>query len=162
MNLVSDSRSGTATVTCVSGAPAAPVPTPTGSPTITPGPNPGGDGTGSVSVFIGSALPAAIILTADPLRIEAGDPRESTIVANVLDLDGNPVANVPVIFQITGSTGSVNERLESESNPRFTDNNGRAVDVLRTNYPLNAPQKQVTVTATTANGITASVVVFIN
>jgi hypothetical protein len=165
MNLVSDSRSGTANVTCVSGAPADTGPAPSPSPTGSPGPVPvpGGSGSGSVQVVIGSALPARIILTADPLRIEPSDPRESTIVATVLDAVGNSVANVPVFFQITTVTGGpVNERLESEGRAVHTDNSGRAIDVLRTSYPPSSPSKQVTVTATAANGITATVVVVIN
>jgi hypothetical protein len=166
-NLVSDSRSGIAVVTCVSGAPAAPGPAPSPSPDPSPtAPAPGGSGSGSIQVVIGTALPRVVIATADPATIEAADPRESTIVANVFDAAGNPVANVPIIFRIVPVSGSLppdTERLESESNPRFTDNNGRALDVLRTHYPPGSPQKQVAVLASTPiAGVEDTVEVTIN
>jgi hypothetical protein len=162
VNLVSDSRSGTANVTCSSGAPADTGPAPSPSPTTGPAPTPGGSGSGSVQVIIGSVLPARMFLTADPIRIEPSDPRESTIIATVFDASGNAAVNVPVIFQITSVTGgTVNERFEIDG-AVHTDNSGRAINVLRTNYSPSSPSKQVTVTATTANGITATVVVIIN
>lgn len=153
VNLVSDSRSGTAQVIGVSGGPA---PTPSGSPA----PGPSGSGSGSVTVVIGSALPTLVIVTAEPIRIEKTDPRESFIIANVFDENGNTVANVPVIFTIDGDPAT--ERMVSEGAPRFTDNSGRAEDVMKTKYDLKAAQKVVTVRATTANGITATTLVTIN
>ena len=159
MNLVSDSRSGIAVVTCVSGGPAETGPAPSPSPTIAP--TPGGSGSGSVQVVIGTARPARVDVTADPNPIQPDGPRESVISAFVFDEFGNPIANVPVIFDISESTSS--ERLESEGQPRFTDNNGRAQDVLRTQYPPSSPPKDVTVVATVlGTGDTGQVVVTIN
>jgi len=156
VNLISDTRSGTAKVTAVSGGPAAAASPGTG----------GGSSGGSVDVVIGSALPKRVIATADPTRIEAGDPREATIVANVFDASGNPVANVPIIFKIVPVQGSLppdDERLESENAPRFTNNSGRAFDVLRTKYDPGAPQKTVGVLASTPiEGIEDTVTVTIN
>lgn len=156
VNLISDSRSGTAKVTAISGGPAA---------AASPGSG-GGAGGVSVDIVIGSALPELVIATADPTRIEPSDPRESTIVANVFDANGNPVANVPIIFRIVPVQLSLppdEERLESENAPRFTDNSGRAFDVLRTKYDPGAPQKFVGVLASTPiSGVEDSVIVTIN
>jgi hypothetical protein len=173
VNLVSDSRSGKATVSAFSG----------GGATVTPSPSPSvaSDGapvvafstgsvtgasdvlataaTASVEVTIGSALPDHVLLTANPPRITTGT--STTLLAQVFDLNGNPVANVPVIFQITAST--VQGRLDSGGSVVFTDNDGRATDVLRTNSTVAG---SITVTATTANGKTNTpalvVPVFIN
>jgi len=156
VNLISDTRSGTAKVTAISGGPAA---------AASPGTGGGSSGV-SVDVVIGSALPKLVIATADPTRIEPSDPREATIVANVFDANGNPVANVPIIFRIVPVQGSLppdTERLESESAPRFTNNSGRAFDVLRTKYDPGAPQKTVGVLASTPiEGVEDTVTVTIN
>src|SRR6266702_997314 len=115
VNLVSDSRSGTATVTGFSGGGAAPGPSasPTGAPTTTTTTTPRFTGrlslgmatanadpnSGTVQVKIGSTLPVKLIVTASPARITS--PRSALITANVFDGSGNPVANVPVFFSIT-------------------------------------------------------------
>jgi hypothetical protein len=165
VNLISDSRSGTARVSCSSGGPAAPgpgpSPSPTASPTTTPVPN-GGSGSGSVDVVIGSALPARVLMSADPPQIRTDAARQSFISAFVYDANGNAVVNVPVIFTLQDPATDNTERLENEGQPVYTDNNGRAQDVLRTLYPLSAPPKAVVVVATTANGVTAEVTVGIN
>jgi hypothetical protein len=184
VNLVSDARSGTATVTAISGGPAAAAPTPGTSPSPGASPSPGnggggGTGSGSVQVAIGSALPARVIVNASPSRIT--DSRSTHVFANVLDSVGNPVANVPVFFTVTtGSvvpdpspspspapspsppTSVIEEFFDSGGNPVFTDNNGRAEDVMRTRRARDASQKTVIVTATTANGISGSFIVAIN
>jgi adhesin/invasin len=133
VNFVSDARSGTATVTAFSG-------------TVT--------GTGEIRV--GSILPERVVVTAAPPRLT--DSRTSQIVAVVLDIDGNPVPNVPVFFSTTGST----ESMESGGQAVFTDNDGRARDVLRTRHPRELVAKSVVVTATTANGKTGSTTVTID
>jgi hypothetical protein len=161
VNLVSDSRSGIAVVTAVSGAPGGGSgPTPSPSPTAAPVPEPGGTGTGSVSVTIGNVRAETIRVTADPSSIQPDAPRESVISAFVTDVFGNPVANLPLIFEIVPPVTT--ERLEGEGQPIFTDNNGRAQDVLRTHYPLDGPQKEVTVRVTLSTGESADVVVTIN
>jgi Big-like domain-containing protein len=134
VNFVSDSRSGKATVTATSGG-------------ITPK---------EVTITIGSALPARVMVGATPQRIT--DSRSSQIVATVLDESGNPVPNTAVFFSVTGST----ERMESGGEAVFTDNDGRARDVLRTQYPREFVAKNVTVTATTANGVTGTAIVTID
>ena len=153
VNLVSDSRSGTATVQAFSGGGA------TVSPSFIDAPVVGfstGSVTGatdvsateasaSVKVTIGSARPDHVVLTANPPRITTGTA--TTLLAQVFDDKGNPVANVPVIFQITAST--VQGRLDSGGQVVFTDNDGRATDILRTNSIVAG---SITVTATTANG----------
>jgi hypothetical protein len=159
VNLVSDSRSGKATVTAFSG----------GGATANPSPSPSGasDGpvvafsTGSVTgasaisatqasatteVTIGSERPERVLLSADPPRITTG--RSTTLLAQVFGESGNPAANVPVIFQIT-STSTVQGRLDSGGRAVFTDNDGRATDVLRTNSTVAG---SIVVMATTANG----------
>jgi hypothetical protein len=105
VNLVADSRSGTATVTAVSG-----------------------DALETIDVTIGSALPARVIVTADPSRIT--ESRSTHVFANVFDADGNPVAGVPVIFTIVDDPAL--EWMDSSGTPIFTDSSGRAEDVMRT------------------------------
>jgi hypothetical protein len=178
VNLVSDGRSGEATVTAFSGGgSAAPAPTASSSPG-----NAGGSAssstTGQVTVKIGSSLPAHMVLVAVPNRLT--DQRWSRITANVFDGSGNPLARVPVIFTIGGSTPTptptpttvragigtaltqAEDWLDSDSAPVFTDNNGQAFDVLRTNYPRDAEQRTVVVEATTSNEKTKQVTVTIN
>jgi hypothetical protein len=159
VNLISDSRSGEATITGLSSG-GAPAPPASGSASG------GASGTGqdTETVMIGSALPDHLIVTADPARIRG--PGSATIVANVFDIDGNPVANVPVIFQIT-STSPVSakpqETLESGGRQRFTDTNGQAFDTLITRAVSGVDVvKLVTVTATAANDKNGDVQVGIN
>jgi hypothetical protein len=150
VNLISDTRSGTATVTVVSGG-AAPAPAPSASPTATSGGAiAAGTASASVDVVIGSARPKTIILTANPPRITgSGSARQSRIVANVFDDKGNAVVNVPVIFSITES-GDVTETLASGSSPVYTDSSGQAADFLQTSYSPDLPPKTVAVNATVA------------
>src|SRR5262245_44917725 len=152
VNLVSTGRSGTASVTAVSGGDA-PQPTSTtgGSTTLTttttsttrPGPalaptTPFGfaEGTGAatVSVAIGSALPRQVTVTASAVVVTASRP--VTITAFVIDENGNPVANVPVFFQLRIPTAT--ERLDSGGNPVFTDLNGVVTDRLTTTLPAGS------------------------
>jgi hypothetical protein len=132
VNLVADSRSGPAQVTATSG-----------------------DQTATVDLSIGSALPARVLVSADPAVMRSN--AWSNITANVFDENGNPVANVPVVFSVTGST----ETLDSGGRQLFTDTNGQVFDVLRSQLPLSQVGS-ATVTATTANGISGSVKVNIN
>jgi hypothetical protein len=152
VNLVSDSRSGTATIQAFSGGTAV-------GPSFVDGPVVGFS-TGSITggsavsaetatatatVIIGSARPSQIVVSADPPHITTG--RSTTILAQVFDKDGNPVANAPVIFTLDcGLPGCSSERLASGGQAVFTDNNGRATDTLHTNsVVLN---RTVTVKAT--------------
>ena len=139
VNFVSDSRSGRATVTAISGQ------------------APGGTNP-RVEIAIGSALPTRVIVGADPQRLTT--QRNSRIVATVFDEFGNPVQNVPVSFSIDGSL--VEETLDSGGALIFTNSNGQATDTLRTQAPIGLGQKDVSVIATTANGITGSVTLFID
>jgi hypothetical protein len=166
VNLVSDSRSGMATVSAFSGggATTTPSPSPTaasaGSPVLafSSGAVTGAssvlvtDASATVTVTIGSARPTRVLLTVTPQRLT--ESRTARVIALVFDAEGNPVANVPVVFSVVGAT----ELLDSQGRPVFTDNSGEATDVLRTRYPIGSPQKTVTVTATTANGISATAV----
>jgi hypothetical protein len=172
INFTSDSRSGTATVTAVSG----------GGATVTPTPSPsaGSEGppvsgfvssmsvtgasevaaaqaTATVTITIGTARVHSVIVTAGALRITTGG--SVAITARVFDATGNPVVNVPVIFTITGTTNAVIARLDSGGREIFTDNNGQAIDILRTNSLLSG---SVTVRATTATGQNAEVAVQVN
>ncbi len=157
VNLVADSRSGTAHVSAFSGGGGA-------------APSGGGGGNGVVvldpPVTIGSALPDHVLVTADPQRLRG--PGSATIIANVFDINGNPVANVPVIFSITDVTNigtgpnTQQETLDSGGRQRFTDTNGQAFDTLRTRAVAGVDNKTVEVTATTANDKHNTVVVAIN
>lgn len=124
VNLVADSRSGTAHVTGLASGGAAP--NPSGTPAQ--GGGTGGSGSATVDVFIGSGVPHTVRITASPQSIRSGGA--SSITANVFDESGNPVSHVPVTFSI--STGIVGARLESGGGQRFTDSNGQAFDTLRT------------------------------
>ena len=165
VNFVSDARSGIATVTAISGGPGD-----TTTPTTTlpakggiPGIAAAGDTAGAensavVDITIGSALPTRVLVTANPQRITT--PRQAAITATVFDQFGNPVQNVPVVFSLSGAL--IEETLESGGGQLFTDSSGQVHDTLRTRAPVGGLQKTVTVTATTANGIEASVTVFID
>ena len=153
VNLVSDSRSGKATVTAFTGASAGPsfvdgpvVGLSTGSITGGSAVSAAMD-TATVTVTIGSARPAQIVVSADPPHITTG--RSTTILAQVFDKNGNPVANAPVIFTLdcgSGTAGCSAERLASGGQAVFTDNNGRATDTLRTTSVV--ANRSVTVKAT--------------
>jgi hypothetical protein len=132
VNLVADSRSGTATVTGITG-----------------------DQTATVDVEIGSARPALVTVTANPARITRSI--SSGITANVFDENGNPIANVPVVFRLDGGTGR--ETLDSAGAQTFTDTNGQAFDTLRTSSNGSA---DVTVTAETSNQVSDSIDVEVN
>ena len=157
--LISDSRSGPATVTAASGADALPPTTtpptttpttstttptttpPTSTPT-TPTTRPGGGGTSlgfsafgaeaqssdSVVITIGNALVATVRLRAVPSRIT--NSNSTHVIATVLDPFGNPVANVPVFFEVI--TDADFDFFDSAGAPVHTNNNGEAEDVLRT------------------------------
>jgi hypothetical protein len=162
VNLISDSRSGTATVTAVSGGEAGPVVTTAAaappvdgfasSMSVTgPSAASAAAATATATVTIGSERPKIVILTPDPPRLTTG--RSTTLTAQVFGESGNPAANVPVIFQIL-STSTVNGRLDSGGRAVFTDNDGRATDVLRTNSTVSG---KIDVQATTANGVESAV-----
>jgi hypothetical protein len=150
VNFVSDSRSGTATITAVSGGGSLPTPsTTTTLPSTTTtttsttqsgqmvsidaaaGPMVaqagGGGSSASVEVTIGNPNANSLFLTADPPRIT--DSRSTHITANVFDAAGNPIRSVPVFFAIVANPAT--EFLDN-SGPVFTDNNGQASTVMRT------------------------------
>jgi hypothetical protein len=145
VNFVADSRSGRANVLAVSGGP----PAATGGGEDFPA---SGEGSASIPIDIGSALPFSVVLTANPNSVTHAAP--SRIVANVFDEPGNPVLNVPVVFTLTGGSGT--ETLDSLGGQVFTDSNGQAFDTLRT---AAGSTWTVTVTATTSNGTASGEVV---
>jgi hypothetical protein len=107
---VSDSRSGTAKIRAFSGSV---------SEDLVP------------DLTVGNALVTAIRLRAVPSRIT--DSNSAHIIATVVDTNGNPVANVPVTFEIVPDpTSPGTEFLDSAGAPRHTNNNGEAEDILRT------------------------------
>ncbi len=151
---VADSRSGPAVITAYSGgtAPAPPSP-PTACDSTTGTPKPG-KGNAAITMCIGSALPDRVIVGADPVRITS--PRYSTITANVFDITGNPVQNVPVAFSIvTAAPPPLQETLASGGALQFTDSNGQAFDTLRTSAPAGGTQRQITVQAALPTSISA-------
>jgi hypothetical protein len=152
VNFVADTRSGRANVTAVSGGPAQAVDGGDGGTSSA-----SGDGSATVTIDIGSALPTRVVATANPNSVTSSAP--SRITANVFDENGNPVRNVPVIFTLSGGSGS--ESLDSFGGQTFTDTNGQSFDTLRT-AAGSAVTRTVTVTATTSNGTTDSVQVGVN
>ena len=129
VNFVSDSRSGTASITAVSG----PI-------------------TQTASVAVGNAAAARMIVIADPSRIVLTVSRSTHIIATVLDADGNPVSNIGCIFTVPTTT----EFMDSQGHPVFTDSNGRCEDVLRTRRTTAG---SVTVAVQTLGGVPGSVTV---
>ncbi len=139
VNLVSDSRSGEAEVNAYSGLEAA----------------------DPVTVTIGTANAVDVIVTADPARITAS--RSSHIFAEVRDRSGNPVPNVGVVFEVTASSaGPITESMDRGGRPVPTDSNGRAEDVMRTNYPRDAVPKTATVRAYVTADVSKTTLVTIN
>jgi hypothetical protein len=147
VNLIADSRSGTATVTAISGGPAV---------SSSGGTSGSGSGSGTLDVTIGNVNATVAFVTANPSRIT--DSRSTHVTATVFDERGNPASSVPVYFKVT--TDPATEYMDSQGAPIFTDNNGRAEDVMRTRRAVGStvgPAK-VTVTVPTAAGlITAEV-----
>jgi len=114
-----------------------------------------GTGSTTLTIDIGSALPAKVVVSANPDRITT--PRHSTIVANVFDGHGNPVQNVPVVFSVAPQGGAaLEETMASGGIPQFTDSNGQAFDELDTRALNGTSQKVVQVTATLPAGSAAA------
>jgi hypothetical protein len=146
--LVSDSRSGVATVTATSGAESLPptttptttAPTSTTSSTTTTTTRPtaldagravalgGVQNTDVVTVTIGNALVRNVRLRAVPSRITISN--STHVIATVLDQFGNPVPNVPVFFEVVNNPDT--DFFDSAGAAVHTNNNGEAEDVLRT------------------------------
>jgi len=159
-NFVADSRSGTAQITVWAGGPA-----PSGAPAASPSPGGSatatGPGSATVSIVVGSALPATVVVTADPQVLASS--RQATLRANVFDANGNPVQNVPVVFSLSAGSGvALQETLDSGGVPQFSDSNGQAFDTLRTHVANGTSQRSITVTATTATGKTGTTTVVVN
>ena len=178
--LISDSRSGTARVVAQSGADALP-PTPTTTPgsttpgTTTPGPTTtttrpasrsvsaagagtvallldGAQNSAAVEVTIGNARVKDVRLRAFPTRIT--NSNSTHVIATVTDASGNPVANVPVFFEVVRDRDV--DFFESAGAPVFTDNNGEAEDVLRTRRTLPGLPIQVRAAAAGPGGFVLS------
>jgi hypothetical protein len=137
VNFIADARSGTANIRAFSGQKP-------GSSAVT------------TTVAVGSANPKRVLVTVDPPAIQPG--RAGQLTATVYDTNGNPVQNVPVSFSLDSS--AVEERLESGGAVLYTNANGQAFDTIRTSAQPPT-DSTVTVTATTANGITGTVSVAI-
>ena len=153
VNFVADSRSGTANVIAVSGGPAQGG----GDEGDSSG---SGTGSASVNIAIGSARPESVLVTADPPSIRASG--SSHLTANVFDTNGNPVANVPVIFSLSVDSGDLREFLDSGGSQLFTNSNGQVFDTLRSRRGLSGTTAAVKVEATTANSKSASTTVTVN
>lgn len=138
VNLVGDGRSGTARILAFSGAATATL-------------------EGEDAVVIGNASATQVQVSADPERIRANDPRTSRITATALDANGNFLQGVPVRFSTSSPTSE-----EIDTKFQFTDTNGQVSATMRTRHPRDAEQKVVTVTATTANGVTGDTTVTVN
>lgn len=165
VNLVSDGRSGVAAITAFSGATTAtlggsggtvPTPAPSGSPTPAPQTE-GGEG-----VTIGNPNATRILVTADPPRIRPQDARITRITATALDGSGNSAPQVPLFLSLAPNDGAAAEEEAETASPQFTDTSGRAEFVIRTRRDREATQKSITVTVTSANGASGTVIVFIN
>jgi hypothetical protein len=105
---VSDSRSGLAHIRAFSGSVSADLP---------------------AEIRVGNARLAAIRLRAVPSRITISN--STHVIATVVDDNGNPVANVPVFFEVADANKDT-EFFDHAGAPIHTDNNGEAEDVMRT------------------------------
>jgi len=103
---VSDSRSGTAHIRAFSGSVIR----------------------DDIEITVGNARVAAIRLRAVPSRITISS--STHVIATVVDDNGNPVANVPVFFEVIDDKAT--EFFENAGAPIHTNNNGEAEDILRT------------------------------
>jgi hypothetical protein len=171
VKLVSDSRSGTARVSAVSGGGSITQPTATATGTATSTPigtatatatatSSGGGGVTSdgVDVVIGNTNVSRVLVNAVPSRITTG-MRATSIVATAFDSAGNPIAQVPIFFRVESNRNT--EFMDSSGNPVFTDNNGRAEDILRTRADPALGNFNVTVHADPPVGQGGTVVVSI-
>jgi adhesin/invasin len=122
-NFTSDSRSGIAHIVIQSGGPAPVTSASPGTGTAT------GSGSATVEVTVGNVNVKAVRLRAEPSRITAG-ASSTTVVATVIDANGNPVANVPVYFSVVADPAT--EFFDSNGRPQFTNTNGEAFDTLKT------------------------------
>jgi hypothetical protein len=130
VNFRANGRSGEATITAFSGGAGGGTP---GTTTTTAGGTgmlflAAGVGTASGTVTIGNLAAQSVVVTANPPRVTTS--RSSQITATVSDESGNPLAGVPVYFDVT--EGADNNFMDSAGAVRFTDNSGRAFDVFRT------------------------------
>ena len=150
-NFVSDSRSGVAHISCQSGGTA---PIIAASPGASPAPVTGGtSGTnsGTTQVTVGNALVKSVLIFAEPSRIVAGS-NSTDVIANVVDANGNPVANVGVIFSVVADPAT---EFFPSPGPFFTNNNGQAIATLRTRR-TTAGNAQVKASAAGPNGFVDS------
>jgi hypothetical protein len=204
VNLTADGRSGTATVVAISGgASSGGGTTPTtggGSSTTTIVGSPGRGLAASSASSASAASASSALMAQDSVDVVIGNPnaqslrvvafpprltdsRTSQITANVFDGQGNPVAGVPVIFEVLSSsaigsptpvpvgtptpapgTQPIYEHMDSQGQPVFTDSNGQAHDVMRTRYPRDAAPREVIVRASVAfdDAIADEVRIFVN
>lgn len=127
-HFVSDSRSGPAIVTAISGGAAAPAPAASSSPgTGGGGTTAGGSGSDSKTIMVGNVNVKAVRAVADPPRITGSN--STHVFATVFDTNGNPIANVPVYFSVV--TDPATEFFDVQG-PVYTNNSGVAEDVMRT------------------------------
>jgi hypothetical protein len=132
-NFVSDSRSGTATITALSGGPA-PTPTASASPGTGGGGTSSGDGSATLDLTVGNVN----ITSASQIRLGANPPRitisnSTHVTATVVDTRGNPLANVLVYFRVVPDSACVGcEFFDGAGRGIPTNNNGEAEDVMRT------------------------------
>jgi hypothetical protein len=131
VNFTSDSRSGIAHISAISGG-GAPATTPgtTAPGSTTPPVSGGGGGTGSatINVTVGNVrVKVVCCLRAEPPRITTSN--STHVFARVIDEFGNGIPNVPVFFSVVMDQGT---EFFDENGPVFTNNNGEAENVLRT------------------------------
>jgi hypothetical protein len=130
VNFTSDSRSGVAHISALSGGGS--IPAPESSPGASPAPGgggTGGSGSASTTVTVGNVRVKAVVgLRADPPRI-AGGSNTATVFARAIDENGNGIPNVPMFFEVVADPAT--ERF-LDTGPVFTNNSGEASSVLRT------------------------------
>ena len=163
VNLRATGRSGVATVTAFSGGEAVPAPSPsatatpsTGAATVSAAAGSAAGATNaSTDVTIGTVGADSIFASADPPQIT--NPKGSSLIrATVFDKSGNPLAGVPVFFDVKTTKGTGNNAMDSGGRPVFTDSNGQAFDNLRTKSTVS---NEATVTVQVPSAAKAVLVV---
>jgi Bacterial Ig-like domain (group 1)/PKD domain len=106
----------------------------------------GGINSGDLALTVGAAAVAHITFSASSTTVPSGGGTV-TLIAVVVDTDGNPVANVPVTFITTaGTLGSATV---------YSDGNGRATTTLTTSSTAQVTATAGTITSS-AQTITAA------
>lgn len=133
---VAGDASGVADVTASSGSIGAGTPSTGGG---TGGTTPTAAGSNSVKITVGAAASETVVLNASPTQVPVGGGTV-TLIASVLDINGNRLRNIPVNF--SSDAGTLSATVAN------TDANGEARVELTTNREANVTARAAAKSAT--------------